>query len=159
MLKLIKSVRLNWCHCWQRNLYIEEGNKYVIQMIKYALGIGDVEKALQRWIDGWIHACTHARMKWRLLLFNTYVLHMGLVVIKYFPLEDLATYANILHSQCPWATLHCFYYHVLWDSFRCFFLNNLNQKCSEFSDNWPIKIYCFIQLKFCVDSQRAKVWR
>lgn len=45
MLSLIKSVQLifDWCHCWQRNLYISEGNKYVIQIIKYALGIGDVE--------------------------------------------------------------------------------------------------------------------
>lgn len=41
--------------------------------------------------------------------------------------------------------------------FSVFFLINLNKKSSEFSDNWAIKIYCFIQLKFFRDSQRAKV--
>lgn len=40
---------------------------------------------------------------------------MGSVVIKYFPLEDLETHANIFHSQCPNANLHWFYYHIeLW---------------------------------------------
>lgn len=48
-----------------------------------------------------------------LSLFNTYILHMGSVVIKYFPLEDLETHANIFHSQCPYENLHWFYYHVV----------------------------------------------
>lgn len=36
------------------------------------------------------------------------------------------------------------------------FLKTLNQKSSEFSDNWAIKICCVIQLKFFRDSQRAE---
>lgn len=36
----------------------KKGNKYIIQMIKYALGVGDVERALQRWMDEF----TRARM-------------------------------------------------------------------------------------------------
>lgn len=128
----------------------KKGNKYIIQMIKYALGVGDVERALQRWMDEF----TRARMSWGFSLFNTHLLHMGLVVIKCFPLEGLATHANIFHSQCPWATLKCFYYHILvWDFFLFFFfLNNLSQKSSEFSDNAANKMQHFIQHRLLRDS-------
>lgn len=82
---------------WVMSFLAKKGNKYIIQMIKYTLGVGDVERALQRWMDEFIHA----RMNCGFSLFNTHLLHMGLVVIKCFPLEGLAMLANVFHSRCP----------------------------------------------------------
>lgn len=57
------------------------------------------------------------------------VLHMGSVVIKYFPLQDLETHANTFHSSCPYANLHWFYYHVvLWDYIFWLFLKSSEPK-------------------------------
>lgn len=69
-------------------------------------------------MDGRMDKFIHAHMPEWTMVFHYLmpVLHMGSVVIKYFLLENLETYANIFHSQCPYANLHWFYYHVLfWD--------------------------------------------
>lgn len=66
-------------------------------------------------MDGRLDKFIHAHMPEGTKVFHYLIpiLHMGSVVIKYFPLENLETHANIFHSQCPYGNLLWFYYHVL----------------------------------------------